>query len=382
MIPYGCQDISEEEVKAVVEVLNSDYLTQGSKPTLFAEAIARFNGIRHGVVFNSATSALHAACLALQVNSQSHVWITANSFVATANCAEYCGATVTFIDIDEETGLISVDSLNEKSELALKGKIPPPDVIIPIHYAGQLAAMPAINDIAKRLGARIIEDASHALGAEAPDEWPNDCRGDIHIFSFHPVKMITSGEGGAAITDDEVLADKLRLYGNHGIVRDAERLEYDSDGPWYYEQQLLGYNYRMTDIQAALGLVQLKRLPDFLVKRRTIAERYENDLSGVVQSVNQKINGISSYHLYPVLADESRADELFKYLREQGIATQKHYIPIPFQPYYQKKYNIDRSDFPAAERFYRRVIALPMFSRLTDDQQSYVVNCLKVFHDG
>lgn len=379
MIAYGKQNVGEEEIQAVIDVLKSDYLTQGPKAKLFAEQIAEYVGEDFGAAFSSATAALHASCLALGVGEKSHVWVPAISFIATANCAEYCGAKVSFVDVEPDTGLMSVASLRAMAEKAIQGKIPRPDVIIPVHYSGQLVDLPEISRIADRLDAKIIEDASHSLGAEVPENWPEDVRGSIQVFSFHPVKMITSAEGGVAVTSDEALSRKLSMYGAHGIVMDEEHFEYPAPGSWYYEQQLLGFNYRLSDIHAAIGLAQLKKLPFFLDKRRRLASYYDSSLPSWVKPVDQRKNGISSYHLYPILVDPSYSSNVFEWLRNNNVMTQKHYVPIPYQPYYQKKYGSDFSMIPGAKTFYSQVMVLPLHPGTSKEDQNYVLKTLSEY---
>ena len=382
MIPYGRHSIDSADLDAISDVLDSGWLTQGPRIQQFEEAIAQVTGSRSAVTFNSATSALHAACLAMGVGNESHVWVPANSFVATANCARYCGASVTFVDIDPQTGALSVDDLEERLNQHRKNGQPLPDLVITVHYAGHLSDLLSLKRLSMEFGFAVIEDASHALGAEPPDGWNDDVHGDIRVYSFHPVKMITSAEGGAAVTNDATLERRLRLFGNHGIERDPHRFVYDSDGPWYYEQQCLGYNYRMNDLQAALGLSQLQRLPQFLESRRAIADVYDQELPDSIEPVAQHRFGRSSYHLYPVLVPETDATEWFHAMRAREIGVQKHYIPIPAQPYYRELYPEAMGQCPQALTFYRRVMALPIFPDLEDDALHFVLDTIReLAHD-
>jgi UDP-4-amino-4,6-dideoxy-N-acetyl-beta-L-altrosamine transaminase len=378
MIPYGRQDIHPDDIDAVTAVLTSDFLTQGPVVPQFEQAIADYCRFAFGVAFNSATSALHAACLALGVGKQSRVWVSSISFVASANCAEYCGAKVSFVDVEPDTGNMCMDDLEQRLVQAQKNNTLP-HVVICAHYAGHYCALQRLKKLSTHYGFRVIEDASHALGAALPSSWQPNERGDVVVFSFHPVKMITSAEGGMAVTHDKHIAHQLRLFGNHGIERQSENFCSPSPGDWYYEQQQLGWNYRMSDVHAALGLSQLNRLDEFLKARRDWAHWYQQQLTPhaeYVQVVNQTKHGMSSYHLFPVLISAQEPSNVFKQLRGQGIGVQKHYIPIPAQPYYANKYGYDLKSFPHAMRFYQSVISLPLFPQLTSEQTHYVVKHL------
>ncbi len=379
MIPYGRQSIDQSDIDAVVEVLQSNYLTTGPKVSEFENALKAYCGFEFCVGYNSATSALHCACLALGVNSQSLVWVPTMSFVATANCAEYCGARTDFIDIDITTGQMDLALLESRLVVAEQSGQALPDVVICVHYAGHYCDMVTLSALAVRFGFKIIEDASHALGAEQPDAWQVADRGDIIVYSFHPVKMITSAEGGAALTNDADLARRIRLFGNHGITKNPDEFVHQGrNEPWYYEQQLLGFNYRINDVQAALGLSQLQRLPEFLQKRRAIAECYRSELSGCsIDIVDQQHNGDSSYHLFPILVNSDKAEEVFNTLHRHKIFVQKHYIPIPAQPYFQQKYAIASNLYEQAMQFCQRVISLPVYMELTDVDQRLVISVLK-----
>lgn len=364
MIPYGRQSIDQADIDAVNEVMHSEFLTTGPYIEKFEKALVDASEYQQATVFNSATSALHASCLALGINHKSRVWVPAISFVATANCAEYCGAKVSFVDIEPDTGNICTQALAESLKKANVDNTLP-DLLIVVHYAGHFCDMPSIYQLSKQYGFSVIEDASHALGAVAPNSWSPEVYGKVRIYSFHPVKMITSAEGGVALSNDESLAKKIRLYGNHGIEREESNWQYPSDGGWYYEQHLLGYNYRMSELHAALGLSQLKKLTEFVNKRKLLVNYYHQLMAGSINWVNQSKHGESSYHLLGVLLPEEQAKDIFTRMRDNGIGVQKHYIPIMNQPYYQNKYHYDRNAFPNAQKFYRQVMALPLFCDLT-----------------
>lgn len=373
MIPYGRQSISEADIEAVVEVLRSDFLTQGPVVPRFEQAVADYCRAGFGVAVNSGTAALHIACLALGVGPGDWVWTSPISFVASANCALYCGAQVDFVDIEPDTGNMSVDKLEKKLELAKKeGKLP--KVVIPVHFAGLPCDMQAIHALSQKYGFRIIEDGCHALGARYQDEPTGNSRySDITVFSFHPVKIITTGEGGMAMTNDATLAKTMRLLRSHGITRDADDFINEADGPWYYEQQLLGFNYRMTDIQAALGLSQMANLEDWIHQRGELARRYFEALAPELLPRYFSAERRSAFHLYVHhVAPEQRA-QLFSQLREQGIGANVHYMPIYHQPWYQRW---APAPLPQAELFYAGAITLPLFPGLTPEQQDIVKNAL------
>ena len=376
MIPYGRQDISEADIQAVVEVLRSDWLTQGPAVPAFEKALAERCGAKHAVAVNSGTSALHLACLALDVGAGDLVWTSTVTFVASANCARYCGADVDFVDIDAQTWNMSVAALAKKLEAAQKAKRLP-KVVIPVHLCGQPCDMLAIRQLADRYGFRIIEDASHALGARYRHEPVGNGRhGDITVLSFHPVKIITSGEGGAALTNDPALARRMQLLRTHGIVRDAAEMTSASDGAWYYEQQELGLNYRLTDVHAALGLSQMSRLDEFLNARIAIANRYYELLEDVPVTVPYLSPlCVSAWHLYVVRVRKNHRTAYDK-LRAAGIGVNLHYIPVYRHPYYARM-GFDRAQFPEAERYYGEAITLPIHPRLTGAQQEQVVSAVK-----
>jgi len=377
MIPYGRQDISEEDIQAVVNVLRSDWLTQGPIVPAFEKAVAAYCKAKHGVAVNSATSALHIACLALGVGKGDIVWTSPITFVASANCAVYCGATVDFVDIDSRSYNMSVNALQIKLEKAKReGKLP--KVVIPVHLAGQSCEMEPIYLLSKQYGFKIIEDASHAIGGKYKGEPVGNCRySDITVFSFHPVKIITTGEGGMAMTNEHRLALSMAHYRSHGIVRYAHEMTQEPDGPWFYQQIDLGFNYRMTDIQAALGLSQLNRLDEFVSKRHEIANRYNEIITEPWVTLPwQHPDSFSAFHLYIIRIKKENTIidhlEMFERLRSAGILVNLHYIPVYRHPYYQRM-GFTNADFPEAESYYAEAISIPMFTTLTDEQQDIVV---------
>ena len=379
-IPYGRQDISHEDIQAVVDVLQSDFLTQGPCVPRFEKTIADYVGVEYAVAVNSATSALHIACMALGVTEGDWLWTSPNTFVASANCARYCGANVSFVDIDPATYNMSVSALEEKLTKAKeKGLLP--KVVVPVAFAGQSCEMEAIHKLSQEYGFAVIEDASHAIGGKYQGEQIGNSRyADITILSFHPVKIITTAEGGMALTNSKVLAEKLELFRSHGITRDATRMTKDADGGWYYQQVELGLNYRMTELQAALGVSQLKRIEEFVTARHHLAQRYNAALSGLpVTLPRQSDSGYSALHLYPLMVnDPGKRKALFDYLREKGIGVNVHYIPVHTQPYYQQLgHNV--GDYPVAEDYYSRAISIPMYSALTEEEQDYVIESIREF---
>jgi len=386
MIPYGRQDISQDDIQAVVDVLDSDFLTQGPAVPGFERAVLAHCGARHAVAVNSATSALHLACLALGVRPGDVVWTSPVTFVASANCALYCGATVDFVDIDPVTYNLSPDRLAEKlAQAEQMGRLP--KVVIPVHLCGQSCDMEAIHSLSRRYGFRIIEDASHAIGGKYKVGPVGCCQlSDITVFSFHPVKIITTGEGGMALTNDPVLATKMARLRSHGITRDEGEMTQPSDGPWYYQQIELGFNYRMTDIQAALGLSQIKRLGEFVARRALIAQRYDDMLADLPLTIPFQRSDVSSaWHLYVIRlcldrCKMSHADS-FRALRAAGIGVNLHYIPVYLQPYY-RNLGFEAGHCPEAERYYSEAISLPMFADLTEDQQAMVARTVKSVLDA
>jgi UDP-4-amino-4,6-dideoxy-N-acetyl-beta-L-altrosamine transaminase len=379
VIPYGRQSIDEADVDAVVAALRSPLLTQGPIVPRFEQAVADQVGAAHAVAVNSATSALHIACLSLGLGRGDVLWTTPNTFVASANVALYCGASIDFVDIDPNTYLMDPAKLEAKLIAAeASGRLP--KIVVPVHFAGQCCAMAEIFALAQRFGFRIIEDASHAIGAEYQGRPVGDGRyGDIAVFSFHPVKIVTSGEGGVAVTQDAELADRMRLFRSHGLTKDPAHLREPLDGPWAYEQVVLGYNYRMTELQAALGVSQMGRLSAFLQRRRAIARRYDELLADVSDVTRpwQDSDTWSSWHLYIVrLAPELDRGAVFAAMIAAGVGVQVLYIPVHTQPYY-RDLGFDWGDFPVSESYYRASFTLPIFPDLTLEQQDQVVGALK-----
>nr|WP_283615622.1 UDP-4-amino-4,6-dideoxy-N-acetyl-beta-L-altrosamine transaminase [Alteromonas macleodii] len=377
MIPYGRQHLDEDDVKAVVETLTSNWLTQGPAIPKFETALADYCGANFGIAVNSATSALHIACLALGVSKGDRVWTSPNSFVASSNCALYCGAKVDFVDIDLHTGNMCVDALRKKLALA-ESTNALPKVVIPVHFAGQPCDMKEIRALSKQYGFFVIEDASHAVGAKYQEKFVGSCQfSDICVFSFHPVKIITTMEGGMALTNNSEWAEKMRMLRSHGITNDPEKMTEDSHGPWYYQQIALGFNYRMTDVEAALGLSQLSKLETFLEKRNVLANYYDklfSDYSGITPlQQNSKI--YSSYHLYVVRIDSLTNQQhatLVANLRESGVFAHVHYIPIHMQPFYISL-GFKIGDFPNAEKYYQQAVTLPLFPDLKEDEVEHIV---------
>ena len=381
-IPYGRQNITEEDIDAVVNVLKSDYLTQGPKVPEFENSIKEHCNVEYALAMNSATSALHVACLALDVGQGDIVWTTPITFVASANCALYCGATVDFVDIDPRTYNLSIQSLEHKLEAAKEqGKLP--KVVIPVHLCGQPCDMERIYQLSKMYGFSIIEDASHAIGGKYKNQPIGNCQySDITIFSFHPVKIITTAEGGIATTKSEGLAQKMDLLRSHGITRDSDLMTHEPDGPWYYQQVDLGYNYRMTEMQAALGVSQIKRLSSISKSRHEIANRYNEKLASLAVIVPFQIQeSYSGLHLYVIRLklDEIKPThlEVFKALRAANIGVNLHYIPVHLQPYYKERFGFKLGDFPQAEQYYEEAISLPLYPDLSIESQDKVVHILK-----
>jgi UDP-4-amino-4,6-dideoxy-N-acetyl-beta-L-altrosamine transaminase len=377
MIPYGRQSIADTDIAAVIDVLRSDFLTQGPWVPQFEAALCNITGARHAVAVNSATSALHIACLALGLQKGDMVWTSPITFVASANCALYCGATVDFVDIDPATWTMSPIALAAKIDAYLRDGRPLPKIIIPVHLSGQSADMAAIRAITAPFGIRIIEDASHAIGACHGGVSVGSCQfSDIVVFSFHPVKIVTTGEGGAALTNDPETARRMELLRSHGITRNPADMTGDSDGPWYYEQIALGFNYRMTDMAAALGCTQLSHLSDFIKRRNDISAHYEVALSqNAIRLQHLPTGDFSARHLFVVRVPADRHAEIFSRLRARDIGVNLHYIPVYRQPYF-KSLGLGACDCPEAERYYAEAISLPIFPDLSHDAQSHVITAL------
>jgi UDP-4-amino-4,6-dideoxy-N-acetyl-beta-L-altrosamine transaminase len=380
-IPYGRQSISEQDIEAVIKVLRSDWLTQGPDIKDFEEAVAKYSDAQYGVAVMNATAALHIACLALGVEKGDLVWTSPNTFLASANCALYCGAEVDFVDIDPKTYNMSAKALTEKLEAAKKqNKLP--KVVIPVHFAGQSCDMKAIKKLADQYGFKIIEDASHAIGARYDNQPVGNCLySDISIFSFHPVKIMTTAEGGMLLTNQKQIADKLKLLRSHGMTKDQALMTKPSEGHWYYEQIDLGFNYRITDIQCALGLSQLQRVDEFVANRNELARYYHQKLEKlplVLPVVEQPC--YSSYHLYVVQIDPAKTNkgrlEVFKSLQQANIGVNVHYMPVYLQPYYQQQFGFKAGYCPHAEHYYAHAISLPLYFDLKPEEQSYVVEKL------
>jgi UDP-4-amino-4,6-dideoxy-N-acetyl-beta-L-altrosamine transaminase len=385
MIPYGKQDINQADIDAVLEVLKSDFLTQGPKVPAFEQKVAGHVGARHALAVNSATSALHIACLALGLGEGDWLWTSPITFVASANCGLYCGAKVDFVDIDPKTYNLCPDKLAEKLKQAeQEGCLP--KVLVAVHLCGQPCDMEAIHKLSRQYGFCIIEDASHAIGGKYQGKFIGNGRySDITVFSFHPVKIVTTAEGGMALTNSDALASRMNLLRSHGVTRDPDLMTHEPDGPWYYQQVDLGFNYRMTELQAALGISQMDRLDAFVARRHELAQRYDQLLADLpVTTPWQHPDSYSGLHLYVIrlqLDSISKSHrQVFESLRAQGIGVNLHYIPVHTQPYYQAM-GFAADDFPEAMAYYREAISLPMFQGLADEQQDQVVRALRVALD-
>lgn len=377
MIPYGRQIISEDDIRAVETVLRSDFLTQGPVVPAFEQSVANRVGAAHAVAVNSATSALHIACLALDLGPGDLLWTSPITFVASANCGRYCGADVDFVDIDPETFNLCPDALEARlAEAARAGRLP--KVIVAVHMCGQSPDMLRIAALARAHGIRLIEDASHSIGADYHGAPVGNCaHSDITVFSFHPVKIITSAEGGMALTNDPALAARMERLRSHGITRDPALMTHASDGPWYYQQLELGWNYRMTEMQAALGLSQMDQLDHFIARRRALADRYDSTLAALpLRCPGRQANADSAWHLYVIrLEDATRHRSVFEALRAGGIGVNLHYIPVHLQPYY-RALGFDAGHCPAAEDYYSRAISIPLHAGLSEAEQDTVVAAL------
>lgn len=380
-IPYGRQDINQADVNAVLEVLQSDFLTQGPRVPEFEARVAGHVGAKHALAVNSATSALHIACLALGLGEGDWLWTSPVTFVASANCGIYCGAKVDFVDIDPQTYNLCTKALAAKLEQAEKeGRLP--KIVVAVHLCGQPCDMAAIHELGQRYGFRILEDASHAIGGRYRAELIGNGRySDITVFSFHPVKIITTAEGGMALTNDDALASRMSLLRSHGITRDKRLMTHEPDGSWYYQQVDLGFNYRMTELQAALGISQMARLDAFVKRRHELAERYDQLLVDLpVTTPWQHPDSYSGLHLYVIRlqleAITQTHREVFESLREQGVGVNLHYVPVHTQPYYRAM-GFEPEDFPCAMQYYREAMSLPMYQGLTNEFQNDVIQSLK-----
>lgn len=386
MIPYGRQDITQADIDAVVSVLQSDFLTQGPAVPRFEETVAAHVGANHALAVNSATSALHIACIALGLGAGDLLWTSPITFVASANCGLYCGAEVDFVDIDSSTYNLCPKALEAKLLIAEKaGRLP--KVVVAVHLCGQPCDMAAIHALGKRFGFKIVEDASHAIGGKYRNEFIGNCRySDITVFSFHPVKIITTAEGGMALTNNKALAERMSLLRSHGITRDNSLMTRESDGPWYYQQIDLGFNYRITELQAALGVSQMQRLDAYVARRHELARRYDALLQGLpLVTPWQHPDAYSGFHLYVIrlqLTESGKTHRnIFEALREKGIGVNLHYIPVHTQPYYEQM-GFKKGDYPEAEQYYAQAISLPMYQSLTDAQQDEVVAAIKEILTG
>jgi UDP-4-amino-4,6-dideoxy-N-acetyl-beta-L-altrosamine transaminase len=380
MIPYGRQNIGQEDIDAVIRILGSEFLTQGPAVASFERTVADYCDVQYGVAVSSATAALHLSCLALDIGPGDLVWTSAVTFVASANCARYCGADVDFVDIDSRTLNMDMEDLERKLEVAEKiGRMP--KLVIPVHLSGYSCDMRKLASLAEQYGFLVIEDASHAVGGSYEGRKIGSCEfSDITVFSFHAVKIVTTGEGGMALTDNSEIANKITRLRSHGITRDTSEMSGGSDGPWYYEQLDLGFNYRITDIQAALGISQMSKLDEFISQRRAIAFYYDELMKGVPIALPVRSDGISSsLHLYIIQPDLNwlgcSHQQVFERLRSNGILVNLHYIPVYRHPYYAQ-FGYDRSLFPNAEAYYSKAVSLPIFPGLQPNQQEQVVETL------
>lgn len=381
MIYYGKQSINAADIQAVEEVLQSDFLTQGPAIERFERAVADYCGVKYAVAVTNATSALHIACLAADLGPGDILWTSPITFVASANCGRYCGATVDFVDIDEKTYNMSVDALEDKLRQAKKEN-QLPKIVVPVHLAGQSCDMKRIRELSAEYGFTVLEDASHGVGADYLKTKVGSCAfSDMTVFSFHPVKIITTGEGGMVLTNDKDLYERLILLRSHGITRDPAKMTHEADGPWYYQQIALGFNYRMTDIQAALGASQMIRLDEFVARRRALAARYDELLKDLPLVTPYVLKGANpSWHIYIVRVDFSHLKktkkQIFEEMKAQGFILNLHYIPVHTQPYYQSL-GYRPENFPNAMIYYAEALTLPLYYDLTDEQQTEVTAALK-----
>lgn len=381
MIPYGRQDITQDDIDSVINVLTSDFLTQGPLVPLFEKSVSEHVGAKYGIAVNSATSALHIACLALGLQEGDWLWTSPVTFVASANCGLYCGAKVDFVDIDPETYNLSTKALENKLIKAKKANCLP-KVLVAVHLCGQPCDMERIKELGNEYGFKIIEDASHAIGGKYKQEFIGNCRySDITVFSFHPVKIITTAEGGMAVTNDPDLAHQMNLLRSHGITRDKSQMTCEPDGPWYYQQVDLGFNYRMTELQAALGVSQLSRLDEYVAERHKLANKYDELLKNFpLKTPWRHEDCYSGFHLYVIRLDLAKISishlEVFNKLREHNIGVNLHYIPVHTQPYYQEM-GFNKEDYPEANRYYAEAISLPLFATMNESEQELVVKALQ-----
>ena len=381
MIPYGRQDINQADIDSVVDVLQSDFLTQGPQVPLFEKKVSDYCGAEYGVAVNSATSALHIACLALGLGKGDYLWTSPNTFVSSANCGLYCGAQVDFVDINPLTYNLSPEEL-EKKLIQAKQYNKLPKIVIPVHFAGQSCDMRKIYSLSQEYGFKIIEDASHAIGGKYLDQPIGGCQySDITVFSFHPVKIITTAEGGLATTNNKKLSECMQLFRSHGVTRDPGLMTKEAEGSWYYQQVELGFNYRMTELQAALGISQMQRLDEFITKRHKLQERYDLLLEDLpIIKPYQDKDGYSALHLYPIQVQKdklkSTRKEIFEALRKNSIGVNIHYIPVHTQSYYENM-GFKKGDFPNAESYYESVISIPLFYAMTFEQQDQVIAVLE-----
>lgn len=378
LIPYGRQEVTQDDIESVVSVLQSDFLTQGPTAPRFEQAVATYCNAKRGVATNSATSALHIACLALGLGKGDILWTSPITFVASANCGLYCGASIDFVDIDSSTFNMCPNALEQKlKEAETIGKLP--KVVVPVHMCGQSCDMVRIHELSKQYGFAVIEDASHAIGGKYMNEPVGNCfYSDITVFSFHPVKIMTTGEGGMAMTNDNELADKMELLRSHGITKDTQKMVGKTDGGWYYQQIDLGFNYRMTDIQAALGLSQLKRVDESVIRRHIIAKKYDEAFFDTnITPQYPSPDSYSAYHLYAIQLEVGMTPEthsnIFDSMRDAGIGVNLHYIPVHTQPYF-KAQGFNEGGFPNAEQYYKRALTLPLFPTLSDENRDTITN--------
>ncbi len=385
-IPYGHQNIIQEDINSIIDILHSDWITQGPVIEKFEKAMANHCNAKYAVAVSSGTAALHLSCLSLDLKSGDYAWTSPNTFVASANCALYCGSNIDFVDIDKRTLNISIEKLEEKLIKAKKeNKLP--KILIPVHFAGNICDMNEIKSLSDKYGFKIIEDAAHALGSAYKNTKTGSCEfSDITTFSFHPVKIITTGEGGMILTNKKEIYEKLLMLRTHGITRNEQFMKSDSEGPWYYEQVDLGFNYRITDIQSALGLSQLKRLDDFIKRRNYLAERYNNllkDLPITLPVINKDC--YSAWHIYVIRlnlnAIKKTRKQVFNELKSANVGVNVHYIPVHTQPFY-KSLGFKKGDFPNSEKYYEEAITLPLFYDLTEEEQDYIVSALKIILNG